>query len=75
MFIACTLIYQLMGFIQHHNKNFGAYRWKNATEARNQLNRGISMIGSGNPDVEELREVCIAVYELLDMPENEKIKF
>lgn len=75
VFIACTLIYQLMGFIQHHNKNFGAYRWKNATEARNQLNRGISMIGSGNPDVEELREVCIAVYELLDMPENEKIKF
>ena len=75
VFIACTLIYQLMGFIQHHSKNFGAYRWKNAAEARNQLNRGISMIGSGNPDVEDLREVCIAVYELLDMPENEKIKF
>lgn len=75
VFMACTLIYQLMGFIQHHSKNFGSYRWKNATEARNQLNRGIQMIGSGNPDVEELRDVCIAVIEQLDMPESEKIKF
>ena len=75
VFIACTLVYQLMGFIQHHSKNFGSYNWKNAAEARQQLNRGIQMIGSGNPDVEDLRQVCIAVYELLDMPENEKIKF
>lgn len=75
VFIACTFVYQLMGFIQHHSKNFGSYRWKNSAEARQQLNRGIQMIGSGNPDVEDLREVCIAVYELLDMPENEKIKF
>ncbi|MBQ6311207.1 MAG: Hsp70 family protein [Bacteroidales bacterium] len=75
VFVACTLVYQLMGFIQHHSKNFGSYKWKNATEARQQLNRGIQMIGSGNPDIEDLREVCLSVYELLDMPENEKIKF
>lgn len=75
VFTACTFIYQLMGFIQHHSQNFGAYRWKNATEARNQLNRGTQMIGSGNPDVEDLREVCIAVINQLDMPENDKIKF
>lgn len=64
-----------MGFIQRYSKNFGSYNWKNAAEARQQLNRGIQMIGSGNPDVEDLRQVCIAVYELLDLPENEKIKF
>lgn len=75
IFMACTFIYQLMGFIQHHSKNFTSYRWKNAAEARAQLNRGVQMIGSGNPDVEDLREVCIAVIEQLDMPESEKIQF
>ena len=75
VFMACTFIYQLMGFIQHHSKNFTSYRWKNAAEARAQLNRGVQMIGSGNPDVEDLREVCIAVIEQLDMPESEKIQF
>lgn len=75
VFMACTFIYQLMGFIQHHSDNFGAYKWKNATEARKQLYRGVHMIASGNPDVEELREVCISVINQLDMPESEKIKF
>lgn len=75
VFMACTFIYQLMGFIQHHSENFGAYQWKNATEARKQLYRGVQMIASGNPDVEELREVCISVINQLDMPESEKIKF
>ncbi len=75
VFMACTFIYQLMGFIQHHSENFGAYQWKNAAEARKQLYRGIQMIASGNPDVEELREVCISVINQLDMPESEKIKF
>lgn len=75
VFMACTFIYQLMGFIQHHSDNFGAYKWKNATEARKQLYRGVHMIASGDPDVEELREVCISVINQLDMPESEKIKF
>ena len=72
VFISCTYIYQLMGFIQHYSKNFNAYPWKDANEARVQLNRGIKMIGSGNPDAEDLREICLVIYELLDMPENEK---
>lgn len=75
VFMACTFIYQLMGFIRHHSTNFNSYRWKNAAEARTQLNRGVQMIGSGNPDVEDLREVCIAVIEQLDIPESEKIQF
>lgn len=75
VFMACTLIYQLMGFIQHHHKNFGSFKWKNPTAARNQLNRGIAMIGSGNPDIEDLREVCLAVIEQLDIPESDKIRF
>ncbi|MBQ0086779.1 MAG: Hsp70 family protein [Bacteroidales bacterium] len=75
VFMSCTLIYQLMAFIQHHSKNFGSFRWKNSAEARAQLNRGVQMIGSGNPDVEDLREVCIAVIDQLDMPESEKVKF
>ena len=75
VFMACTLIYQLMGFIQHHHQNFGSFKWKNASVARTQLNRGISMIGSGNPDIEDLREVCLAVIEQLDIPESDKIRF
>ena len=72
VFISCTYIYQLMGFIQHYSKNFNAYPWKDPNEARVQLNRGIKMIGSGNPDAEDLREICLIIYELLDISENEK---
>lgn len=75
VFMACTFIYQLMGFIDHYSSNFNAYSWKNASEARSQLNRGKQMIASGQADVEELRGVCIAVIEQLDRPEDEKIKF
>lgn len=75
VFMACTFIYQLMGFIDHHSRNFNAYSWKNASVARSQLNRGMQMIGSGHPDVEELRGVCLAVIEQLDRPEDEKIRF
>lgn len=71
VFIACTLIFQLIGLIKHYSQDFNKYQWKNATEARNQLNRGLSMISSGDPDVEDLRQVCLAVFELL--PEGEKI--
>jgi molecular chaperone DnaK len=75
VFVACTYVYQLMGFIQYYSDNFSSNRWRSVSEARRQLNRGIQMIGSGNPDVEDLREVCLTVYDLLDMPENQKIKF
>ena len=75
VFVACAYVYQLMGFIQYYSDNFSSNRWRSVSEARRQLNRGIQMIGSGNPDVEDLREVCLTVYDLLDMPENQKIKF
>lgn len=75
VFIACTYIYQLIGFIRHYSANFNRYNWKNASEAQRLLNKGMQLIGTGNPDAEDLRQVCAAVYDLLDLPENEKPKF
>ena len=75
VFFSCTFIYQLIGIIRHYNSNFNRYKWINPAEAQRLLSKGMAMIGSGNPDVEELRQVCISVYQLLDMPENEKPQF
>lgn len=74
VFMACTFIYQLMGMIQEFSRDFNSISWKDANAARQHVNRGMQMIGSGNPDVEELRQVCVRLIDLLDMPENEKPK-
>jgi len=72
MFVACTYIYQLVGFIKACSNNFNKYNWKNAAEARRQINIGMNMIASGRPDVEDLRQVCLAVLDQMDMPINER---
>ncbi len=75
VYISCTFIYQLMGYIHHCSEQFNQYQWKNESAARQQINKGLQLINTGNPDTEDLREVCITIYELLDMPQNEKPRF
>lgn len=74
LFIGVTLIYQLVGFVQHHSRNFGQFSWKDANRARQLLNQGMEIVNN-NPTVDALHPLVCAVIELLDMPENEKPEF
>ncbi|WP_417855047.1 Hsp70 family protein [Xanthomarina gelatinilytica] len=68
-FVQLTFIYQLIGFVRHHNDNFGSYHWKDSNRARTLLNRGLQIIGE-NPDVDELHPVVISLIDLL--PNDER---
>lgn len=74
LFVGVTLIYQLVGFVQHHSRNFGQFSWKDANRARQLLNQGMEIVNN-NPTVDALHPLVCAVIELLDMPENEKPEF
>ena len=69
LFFHLTMVYQLIGFIKHHNENFGRYQWKDSARARQLLNQGISKINN-QPQTEELRPIVISLIELL--PEEER---
>lgn len=75
VYISCTFVSYLVGFIRYHDSNFSTLSWKNANVARTHINNGKRMIASGHLDVEELRQECVLVLEQLDIPENEKPKF
>lgn len=68
-FVQLTFIYQLIGFVRHHNDNFGSYHWKDSNRARTLLNKGLQIIGE-NPDVDELHPVVISLIDLL--PNDER---
>ncbi|MDO5857758.1 Hsp70 family protein [Myroides odoratimimus] len=68
-FVQLTFIYQLIGFVRHHNDNFGSYNWKDSSRARTLLNKGLQIIGE-NPDVDELHPVVISLIDLL--PNDER---
>jgi molecular chaperone DnaK len=68
-FIQLTFIYQLIGFVRHHNNNFGSYNWLDNGRARTLLNKGLQIIGE-NPTLDELHPVVISLINLL--PNDEK---
>lgn len=68
-FFQLTLIYQIMDTIRRFNTNFDSYHWRDEGRARQLLNDGLSKLNS-NPDVEELRSIVIALFELL--PNDER---
>ena len=74
LFVAVTLIYQLIGFIRHHSSNFGQYKWTDAGRARSLLNQGQKIINN-NPTVDELHPLVVAVIDLMDAPDNQKPRF
>lgn len=73
LFMVVTLIYQLIGFVQHHSQNFGQYAWKDVNRARQLLNQGMEIVNN-NPTVDTLHPLVCAVIDLMDMPENKKPK-
>lgn len=68
-FVQLTFIYQLIGFIRHHNQNFGSYRWRDPNKARTLLNQGLQKIGE-SPDVDELHPIVISLIDLLPADER-----
>lgn len=74
LFVAVTLIYQLVGFVRQHNNNFARYRWRDTNRARQLLNQGMDMISS-NPTVDALHPLVCSVIDLLDEEEQKKVHF
>ena len=70
LFFSLTMIYQLMGMIQHWNNDFGMIQWKDSSRAHSLVNQGMGII-QNNPSVEKLRPIVISLYDLL--PEDERI--
>ena len=67
LFVAVTLIYQLMGFIDYHMKNFNSIQWKDANRARQLLRQG-KEIAATNPSESTLHPIVRSVIDLMIEP-------
>ena len=70
VFFQLTMIYQCMGLIRDCSKNFGRFRWKDASRARQLVNQGMGIIGN-NPTVEQLQPIAAQLIDL--MPRDEAV--
>lgn len=64
LFIAVTLIYQLIGFIDWHLKNFNAVQWRDSNRARQLLQQGRE-IAATNPSENTLHPIVRSVIDLM----------
>lgn len=67
LFVAVTLIYQLMGFIDYHLKNFNSILWKDANRARQLLQQG-KQVAATNPSESTLHPIVRSVIDLMIEP-------
>lgn len=67
LFVAVTLIYQLMGFIDYHFKNFNSIQWKDSNRARQLLQQGRE-IAATNPSESTLHPIVRSVIDLMIEP-------
>lgn len=67
LFVAVTLIYHLMGFIDYHLKNFSSIQWKDANRARQLLQQG-KEIAATNPSESALHPIVRSVIDLMIEP-------
>ncbi len=67
LFVAVTLIYQLMGFIDYHLKNFNSIQWKDSNRARQLLQQG-KEIAATNPSESTLHPIVRSVIDLMIEP-------
>jgi molecular chaperone DnaK len=68
-YVQLTFIYQLIGFIRHHNQNFGSYKWRDPNKARTLINQGLQKIGE-SPDIDELHPIVVSLIDLLPPDER-----
>ncbi len=64
LFVAVTLIYQLIGFIDYNLRNFNSIQWKDANRARQLLQQGKEMANS-NPSESTLHPIVRSVIDLM----------
>jgi molecular chaperone DnaK len=69
LFVHLTLVYQLIGFLRHHDENFNSYQWKDRSRARTLINQGLQKIGE-QPDADVLHPVVISIIDLLPTDEQ-----
>lgn len=67
LFVAVTLIYQLMGFIDYHSKNFNYTQWKDSNRARQLLQQG-KEIAATNPSESTLHPIVRSIIDLMIEP-------
>lgn len=67
IFVAVTLIYQLMGFIDFHLKNFNSIQWKDTNRARQLLLQGKEIVVT-NPSERTLHPIVQSVIDLMIEP-------
>ena len=68
LFVHLTLLYQCMGFIRHYNERFSSVRWKDASRARQLLNKGLEEMNN-QPTTDKLHPIVCAIIDL--MPDDE----
>lgn len=67
LFVAVTLIYQLIGFIDWHLKSFNAVQWRDSNRARQLLQQGRE-IAATNPSENTLHPIVRSVIDLMVEP-------
>lgn len=72
VFFQLTMIYQCMGLIRDCSNNFGRFRWKDASRARQLVNQGMGIIGN-NPTVEQLQPIAAQLIDLMPRDEAENV--
>ena len=64
LFIQLTMMYQCIGLIDNYNRTFSFHHWKDASRARQLINRGLEVINN-NPSTEALLPIARGILELL----------
>lgn len=70
LFVHLTLVYQCMGLIRDCHNRFGTIRWKDASRARQLINRGLEEINN-QPSVDKLHPIACGLIDL--MPNEEAV--
>lgn len=64
LFFQLTMVYQCIGLIDNYNKTFASHQWKDASRARQLINRGMEIINN-NPTTETLLAIAKGILDLL----------
>lgn len=70
LFVHLTMVYQCMGLIQDCHRRFGSIHWKDASRARQLVNKGLEEM-NGQPTVEKLHPIVCSLIDL--MPDEEAV--
>ena len=64
LFVHLTMVYQCMGLIRDCQNRFGTIHWKDASRARQLINRGLEEINN-QPTAEQLHPIACGLIDLM----------